>query len=208
MVSEFSFLQVVPTGTEVLGQDMPVEYLYGVVSGAVEAVASHDGLQTLMYVVPHGRCFVHSGILLGTPSFASFCTTTRSDLLMIPASSVRDVLRIDNGLAMAFATELARTTDLAAREVLNQKLRPASERLAALILREQSRSPDTNVIDFNLPKRKVAQRLGATPETLSRILAQLRTVGVETDGNRYIIHDIDALRAFAKPSRTLDPSPW
>ncbi len=205
---EASFVQSVPAGTEVIGQDEQVQYLYGISSGAVEALATHNGLQTLLYVVPSGRCFAYSCTLIQTPSFASFVTVERSDLVMIPVDVLRDRLERDGGLALAFARELARTTDMAAREILNQKLRPAAERLAGLLLREHSKSPDCNVIAFSLSKRKVALRLGATPETLSRILATLKTVGVETDGNRYIIHDIDALRTFAKPSLTLDPPAW
>ncbi|MCZ8097130.1 MAG: helix-turn-helix domain-containing protein [Burkholderiales bacterium] len=203
-----SFVQTVPAGTEIVAQDEQVEYLYGIASGAVEALATHNGFQTLLYVVPAGRCFAYSCTLIQTPSFASFVTVERSELVMIPVAVLREQLQHDGGLALAFARELARATDMAAREILNQKLRPASERLASLLLREHAKAPGSNVIDFSLSKRKVALRLGATPETLSRILASLKAVGVETDGNRYIIHDIDALRTFAKPSMTLDPPAW
>lgn len=206
--AQTSFVQTVPAGTEVLAQDAQVEYLYGVAAGAGEAVAAHNGLQTLLYVVPTGRCFAYSCTVIDTPSFASFVTVERSDLVMIPVAVLRDRLSHDGALSLAFARELARTTDMAAREILNQKLRPAAERLANLILREYTKCPDSNVIAFNLSKRKIALRLGATPETLSRILATLRTVGVETDGSRFIINDIAALRTFAKPSLTLDPPAW
>ncbi len=207
-LSSAGFVQTVPAGTEVVAQDQQVEYLYGIASGAVEALAVHNGLQTLLYIIPSGRCFAYSCAIIGTPSFASFVTVERSDLVMIPVGALREWLQKDVTLALAFARELARTTDMAAREILNQKLRPAAERLAGLLLREHAKCPDNNVIAFSLTKRKVALRLGATPETLSRILSTLKTVGVETDGNRYIIHDVDALRAFAKPSMTLDPPAW
>jgi len=208
VLAQSSFVQTVPAGTEVIRQDEKIAYLYGVAAGAGEAVASHNGVQTLLYVVPAGRCFAYSCTVIDTPSFASFVTVERSDLVMIPVAALRDRLQEDGVLALAFARELARTTDMAVREVLNQKLRPAAERLANLLLRENSRCPDSNVVALSLSKRKMALRLGATPETLSRILAQLRSVGVETDGNRYIINDMEALRSFAKPSVTLDPPAW
>ncbi len=146
--------------------------------------------------------------LIGTRAFAGFVTVTRTEFLMIPVSILNEQLERDGRLALNMARELARTTDLSAREILNQKLRTASERLAAMLLREHSKSPDSNVIESMLSKRKLALRLGATPETLSRILGSLKHLGVESDGNRYVINDIDALRAHAKQSPTLDSPPW
>jgi CRP-like cAMP-binding protein len=121
----------------------------------------------------------------------SFVTVERSELVMIPVAVLREQLQHDGSLALAFARELARATDMAAREILNQKLRPASERLASLLLREHAKAPDSNVIAFSLSKRKVALRLGATPETLSRELHALAAQGL-IESRRTRVRVLDA----------------
>jgi CRP/FNR family transcriptional regulator, dissimilatory nitrate respiration regulator len=54
-----------------------------------------------------------------------------------------------------------------------------------------------------LPQDKVliAARLNMQPETLSRVLARLRTHGVTTTGNRVVIEDVERLRWLAQRGR-------
>lgn len=193
-----------PEGVELIRAGDRFSFLYGLVKGKVEAKAEHNGVETILYIVRPSHCFAHSSVLLDEPAFSSYVTVERSDILMIPADSIRHAVRSENGFACRFACELARTTSLSAREILNQKLRSAVERLAIRILREQKNAPDTNVVDFGLSKRQLAAAVGASPETLSRALNVLRNSGVDVNGNRFIVVDHDALRDLARPTLHMD----
>jgi CRP/FNR family transcriptional activator FtrB len=193
-----------PEGVELIRAGDRFSFLYGLTRGKVESKAQHNGVETILYIVRPGFCFAHSSVLLDEPAFASSVTVERSDILMIPADSVRHAVRNTNGLSYRFACELARTTSLSAREILNQKLRSAVERLAIRILREQKNAPDTNVVDFGLSKRQLAAAVGASPETLSRALNVLRNSGVDVSGNRFVVLDPSALRDLARPALHMD----
>ena len=51
-------------------------------------------------------------------------------------------------------------------------------------------------ITLPLDKSLIAARLGMQPETFSRALAKLKTVGVQSVGHDVVIKDLDALRAM------------
>ena len=55
-----------------------------------------------------------------------------------------------------------------------------------------------------MEKRRLASFLGMTPENLSRAFKGLQRHGVEVSGSHIRVLDIDALEAFAKPSRLID----
>jgi hypothetical protein len=51
-------------------------------------------------------------------------------------------------------------------------------------------------VELPLGKVLIAAQLGMQPETLSRPLAKLRGLGVETLGNRVVVGDLGRLRAM------------
>ncbi|MBT4045976.1 MAG: helix-turn-helix domain-containing protein, partial [Rhodospirillaceae bacterium] len=57
---------------------------------------------------------------------------------------------------------------------------------------------DEGADEFELPldKMLIAGRLGMQPETLSRALAKLKSIGVVTEGHRVIVKDVAALHAI------------
>ena len=88
------------------------------------------------------------------------------------------------------------------RELKNQRIRNATERLANWLLTERSVAHED---EFALPisRALLAARLGMTAEHLSRSFAQLREHGVTLKGSKIGI-DATLLEDFAKPSRLLD----
>jgi CRP/FNR family transcriptional activator FtrB len=61
-----------------------------------------------------------------------------------------------------------------------------------------------NTLELAYEKRKLAGRLGMTPENLSRSFLQLSEHGVASRGRRIEITDRKALAAFAAPDELLD----
>ena len=75
--------------------------------------------------------------------------------------------------------------------------RTTPQRVAVFLLNFGSAAE--NSADIHLPYDKflVAGRLSMKPETFSRALANLREIGVHTEGNLVHIEDVEALRRYA-----------
>jgi CRP-like cAMP-binding protein len=68
--------------------------------------------------------------------------------------------------------------------------------LADFLLSLSNSVNGTATITLPLDKSLIAARLGMQPETFSRALAKLKTVGVHSAGHDVVIKDLDALRAM------------
>ena len=81
-------------------------------------------------------------------------------------------------------------------------VRSSAQRLADFLLRLIP--PETERANLQLPwdKALVAARLGMQPETLSRSLAKLRSLGVETKGAQVTIRNMPTLRQFSSGDRS------
>ncbi len=75
----------------------------------------------------------------------------------------------------------------------------ALERLAAFLLEMADRSGSTEVLDLAMPRHDIADYLGLTLETVSRMFAELKEMGqIKLESARRVrVVDIDKLRAMA-----------
>src|SRR3569833_4057204 len=69
-----SLFHTYPEGVELIRAGDRFSFLYGLVSGKVEAKAEHNGVETILYIVPVGAAFAHSSVLLEDPAFSSYVT--------------------------------------------------------------------------------------------------------------------------------------
>jgi CRP/FNR family transcriptional regulator, dissimilatory nitrate respiration regulator len=89
------------------------------------------------------------------------------------------------------------------RQVEQLTVRSSTERLADFLLRLAPTGGTSAIIELPWDKALVATRLGMRPETLSRSLAKLRDLGVEAQGARITIREVQALRQYlAGPTRS------
>jgi CRP-like cAMP-binding protein len=72
-------------------------------------------------------------------------------------------------------------------------LRSSTERLAEFLLNLARGGAESAIVHLHYDKGLIAARLGMQPETLSRALAKLRPLGVESKGSRVTIRDVQAL---------------
>jgi CRP/FNR family transcriptional activator FtrB len=118
---------------------------------------------------------------------------------MIPAGPLRRALDQEPLLMRAAAFDLARYWRVLVQQIKDLKLRSAHERVAAhlsTMCRETSTGPA--VLNLDQEFRSIAAKLGMTPESWSRSIKQLETVGVRAVGRRIEIEDIIRLREFAR----------
>ncbi len=82
------------------------------------------------------------------------------------------------------------------QQVEQLTVKSATQRLASFL--EKLVGVDEGSDEFELPldKMLIAGRLGMQPETLSRALLKLRSIGVATEGHKVSIKDVAALHAI------------
>lgn len=197
------FLQRFPPGVVLINESDPADFLHVVVEGLVEMFATSGGRETSLSVVRPVGAFILAAVLNDQVYLQSARTLEKSQVLMIPAETVRAALGSDPAFTRAVVTELARGYRRAIKEVKNQKLRTGAERLANWLLQEAARGDGDNV-RLLFEKRVLSSLLGMTPENLSRAFSTLRAHGVSTRGSEIVIQNRSTLLAFARPDPLID----
>ena len=199
-----AFLQRFPLHTTLINEgDLP-DFLHIVVDGSVEMFSSHNGHETTIDILRPVATFILAAVIRDEPYLKSARTLAPARILMIPAQTVRDVFDRDSAFARAIVNELAERYRVIVRSLKNEKLRTSAERLANWILQADAQQGNRHSVELAFDKRKLASRLGMTPENLSRNLALLAKYGVKSSGRDILIEDATALQDFAKPNALID----
>jgi CRP-like cAMP-binding protein len=80
------------------------------------------------------------------------------------------------------------------REIADLKGRSPAQRVGLFLLARSQRAD--NSVRLPLTMAELASRIGITPESLSRVMARLRPLGVISNRSEMVINDADALRRF------------
>ena len=199
-----AFLQRFPQHVALISEgDLP-DFLHIVVDGTVELFAAHAGHETTLDIVEPVATFILAAVIRDEVYLKSARTLSPAQILMIPATAVRDVFTRDAAFARAVVNELAERYRDIVRLLKNEKLRTGAQRLANWILQANVRRRNQGHIELNFDKRVLASYLGMTPENLSRNLAVLTQHGIVSSGREITVQDAKALQRFAKPSALID----
>lgn len=201
-----AYFQSFPPQVELITEGHPSDFLYFLVEGKVELFANWQDRETTMAMVRPISSFILAATIKDADYLMSGRTIERSKVLMIPSVDVRRIFDEDNGFARSVVTELAQCYRTVVKSQKDLKLRTSLERLANYTLRQRARASGADQLQLPMEKRRLASFLGMTPENLSRAFKGLQRHGVEVNGSEVRILDIEALEAFAKPSRLIDDS--
>ncbi|MFO1114275.1 MAG: helix-turn-helix domain-containing protein [Beijerinckiaceae bacterium] len=181
------------------------EFLHVLRGGIVELYSQHGGHSFGFSLLRPYSVFILAAVLLDAPYLNSAATLEKSEVFMIPVSAFRRAIATDPMLARTVEAETALAYRRVMKECKNQRFRPAGERLANWLL--QNMKPDGlgGVVHLPFNKRKLASHIGATPETLSRLLGELNAYGVHSSSSAEImIDDPVTLAGYAGPDPFLD----
>ena len=180
------------------------EALHILIEGSVELFGTHDGHETTIDIMQPSMTFTLSEVISEAVYLKSARTLSATQILVIPAKTVREIFERDAGFARATAKELADRYRGIVRALKNEKLRGSAERLANWILHADAVQGGQRRVELAFDKRTLASSLGMTPENLSRNLALLAKYGVKSAGRDIVIEDPAALEKFAKPNALID----
>ncbi len=193
-------------GQVIFAEGDPASGFHFVRQGRVKVYKlSPEGKEQILHIWGPGEPFGEAAVFAGAtfPAYAEALTDCRT--FFIPRAGLVGLLRRDPELALGWlgilSARLRRFADLV--ETLTLKEVPA--RLAAHLLLSADQQPRRGVIELDIPKSQLANLLGATPETLSRVLARMAAEGlVRMEGARGLsILDRAGLEDIALGARRL-----
>ncbi|MDP6833189.1 MAG: Crp/Fnr family transcriptional regulator [Alphaproteobacteria bacterium] len=186
-----------PHGTSLFMQGEQADRFFIILDGWVKGFRqAPDGHESVIAVFGPGESFAEAAMFVSGnfPISAEIAADAR--LLVIPRSGMLKQLRDDPDIALKMLASMSRRLRGFVQQVEQLTVKSATQRLASFLekLVDVEEGPD----EFELPldKMLIAGRLGMQPETLSRALSKLRSIGVATEGHRVIVKDVAALHAI------------
>lgn len=204
LLMQAALFQRFPEHVLLIEEGQRPDFLHVVVEGTVELFARHRDRETTLEIIAPVTTFILAAVAQDQVYLKSARTLSQARVLLVPAQAVRDMIGRDPAFARAMIKELAARYRGIVRALKNEKLRSGCERLANWILCSSREQENGNILELTYEKRKLAGRLGMTPENLSRSFLQLAEHGVASHGRRIEITDRRALTAFAAPDELLD----
>lgn len=199
-----AYLQRFPKEVVLLEEGDPADMLYIVVDGAVEMYSAAAGGRTTIAIFRPITAFILAAVVTDLPNLMSARTLQASRVLMIPATTIQELIQTDSGFATAMIDELARGFRTMVKTNKNLKLRNGPQRIANYLLRLRAEDDDADRVELATEKSVLASLLGMTRENFSRSLTNLRDHGVVIRGREVIFQDVRKLEAFARPDPLID----
>ena len=163
---------------------------------------SPDGKEQIIHLLGPGEPFGEVPVFQGSVFPAHAEALEESELLFFPRPSFIALIKQNPSLALNMLAVLSRRLRGMAAMIENLALKEAPGRLAAYLLYLNDRAGGTGEVILDIPKTMLASLIGATPETLSRILAKLNKQGlIESEGPRIVIVDRPALDSLASEGK-------
>lgn len=193
-----AYARAYPDGGLLFSRGDAAERFFIVLEGRVNLFAlTEKGDQSIIEVIDAGQSFAEGAIFAGAVYPLNAEVAAGSRLLEVPAQPFLRRLGERQGLAAQLLASLARWERRLIHEIADLKSLSPVQRLGAYLLAlTTGEGQGAAQLQLPLTKSELASRLGITPESLSRALKRLATVGVTTRGRTVVIADIPALRRF------------
>jgi len=159
------------------------------------------GDEAVLNVLTTGESFAEAVTFTSGRYPATACAVTRARVLVIPVDRVINCIREmpDVAIAMIASTSLHLCQMVQRIEQLTAQ--SATQRVADFLitLAPCRRGPCTIALPYD--KSVIAGRLGLKPESLSRVFAKLRSLGVDVRASHVVVNEMARLRGLVASDR-------
>ena len=184
-----------PRGSLLFSQDEPATHFYVVLVGWVKIYrTTADGQESVVHVFTRGDSFAEAAIFAGGQYPVSAAAASASRLLSIPAKPFLEVIEREPAVARNMLAAMSRHLRRLVTRLEQLQSHSATERVATFLVSLIHDGHGAQDLRLPIDKALLAARLGMQPETLSRALARLRKSGIEIEGERIHVPDVERLR--------------
>lgn len=190
-------VEIHPPRTVLFDAGAHADAFYILLSGRVKLFAlTAEGKESIVEIIRPVCSFAEAAMFASGGYPVSAETIETSDLVRVRASGFLAGLKENPELARRILAALFRWNRRLDHELRVMKEMPPIRRLVDYLLGLAPDGEGGAVVELPLKKAVIASRLGMEPESLSRVLARLREVGVVSKGRMVEIADLGALRRF------------
>lgn len=175
--------------------------LYAILEGQVKIVLpSANGHEKVIELIGARQTFGEHALITDSPYlvFSQAVATTR--LLQVPADVIQDLLINAPDFVRHLLASLAERTQRLIEEVGSFSQQTGTQRFVRYLRQHMESGAATDgsiTISLPAPKQIIASCLNLTPETLSRILAELSAAGlISVSGKQITLHNLRRLREY------------
>ena len=127
---------------------------------------------------------------------------TRARVIMIPANHVMDCIREMPDIAFAMIASTSQHLHRMVQRIEQLTAQSATQRVADFLATLTPCSKGSCTIELPYDKSVIAGRLGLKPESLSRVFAKLRSIGVDVRASHVLVSEMAQLRGLVASDRT------
>ena len=187
-------------GSILFHQGDHADHFYLLKEGQIQLfLESREGQAKVIDVINPGQLFAEAVCFFEKQIYPVNAQAIQdSVLLSINLNIFRDILRNSVDACFHLMDAMCKRLHVQLTEIDNLTLHNATYRLAYHLLKSvPDDAPSNTHITLHYPKSVLASRLSIKPETLSRILAQLKQKSIiDVRGNEIVLHNIAALRNY------------
>ncbi|MCW5702973.1 MAG: Crp/Fnr family transcriptional regulator [Bradyrhizobium sp.] len=189
-------------GSMLFRQGEPATAFFIIVEGWIKLYrVTPAGDEAVLNVFGKGQSFAEAVTFTSGryPAMASGVTRTR--LIMIPADHVIDCIRKMPEIAIAMIASTSQQLHLMVSRIEQLTAQSGTQRVADFLisLTPCVKGPCTIVLPYD--KSLIAGRLGLKPESLSRVFAKLRSVGIDVRASDVVVKDVATLQGLLASER-------
>ncbi len=180
-------------------QGDPCTHFFFVLSGVIKLCRmAQSGEEKVMDLVRPGSFFAEAAMFMGGryPVHAYALEATR--LVVLDNRHFLGLVRSNGDLCMRLLSTMSQRMHCLINEIKNLTLNSGAQRVIGYLLEQLPEGDAAPNVRFRAPKHVIASRLGIQPETLSRVLAKLRSRQlIDVHGDQIVLNDVEALRRLS-----------
>ena len=209
-LDQVSFLHAYPTRAVLFVEGQAARGVFVICKGQAKlSVVAEDGRTLIIKIAGPGEVLGLGACVSGRTYEATVETLSPCEVNFIKAEDFRRLLQSDPDVCMHAALQMSLQYNNACRELRWVGLsRSADWRLASLLLVWQEERGTTGLVPgfkMSLTHEEVAQMIGTTRETVTRVLARFRKQGwIQVKGATILLCNIAALRDIAGKAGALE----
>lgn len=182
----------------------PSHSLYFICAGRVKVYrAASDGREQILHLLGDGDPIAVVPFFDGDPYPANAEVLTDSEIAVIQFEDFERIARANPGILVQMLRILARRLRHAQEEIASLALKSVAGRMAGRLLdlarRKGEHVADGIEIDLQLSRQELGHLIGASRETVTRVLHQFqREDAIRIDGTRIVIRKPRILQAWSE----------
>ena len=189
-------------GSVLFRQGEPATSFFIIIEGWIKlSRITPAGDEAVLNVFAEGQSFAEAVSLTSGRYPATASAVARTRVMMIPADHLIDCIRKMPEVAIAMIASTSQHLHLMVSRIEQLTAQSGMQRVADFLISLTPCVKGPCTIELPYDKSLIAGRLGLKPESLSRVFAKLRAVGVVVRASDVAVNDVTTLRNLVASER-------